>query len=76
MECCVLLHTLRTLQTSDALISRMSYVTETVEQELQLDNRLTPKLEFYVDTEPVLTAFNSMQLLEMKGIYRPIRLSV
>ena len=45
----------------------MSYVTETVEQELQLEKRLAPKLEFYVDTEPVLNAVNSMQLLEMKG---------
>jgi len=43
-------------------------VTESVEQELQLEKRLTPKMEFYVDTEPVLTAVNSLQLLEMKGL--------
>jgi len=45
----------------------MSRVTETVDEELQIDKRLTPKLEFYVDIEPVLTAVNSLQLLEMKG---------
>lgn len=43
-------------------------MTESVEQELQLEKRLTPKMEFYVDTEPVLTAVNSLQLLEMKGL--------
>ena len=56
-----------TLQTSDSLIPRMSYVTENVDRELQLDRRLSPKLCFYVDTEKIMTSINSMQLLEMKG---------
>jgi len=47
----------------------MSYVTDTLEQELQLEKRLTPRLELYVDTDPAMTAVNSMQLLEMKGIH-------
>ena len=47
----------------------MSYVTDTLEQELQLEKRLTPRLELYVDTDPAMTAINSMQLLEMKGIH-------
>jgi len=56
-----------TLQTSDSLIPRMSYVTENVDRELQLDRRLSPKLCFYVDTEKIMSSINSMQLLEMKG---------
>jgi len=45
----------------------MSHVTETLEQELQLEKCPTAKLEYYVDMEPVLAAVNSIQLLEMKG---------
>jgi len=45
----------------------MSYVTETVDQELQLDKRLSPKLCFYVDTEKIMSSINAMQLLQMKG---------
>ena len=58
------------VQTSDSLISRVTHVTESVEEQLQLENRLTPALECYVDIQPVLTAVNSMQLLQMKGIPR------
>ena len=46
----------------------MTNVSETVEQDFQLEKQLTPKMEYYVDTEPVLACINAMQLLEMKGI--------
>ena len=45
----------------------MSYVTDNVDQELQLDKRLSPKLCFYVDTEKIMSSINALQLLQMKG---------
>jgi len=49
-------------------MSRLTYVTETAEQHLQLERRPNPSLEFHVDIQPVLTAISSMQLLQMKGV--------